>query len=155
MDGRKEKENNVEIGKDISLNREWKWNKTVIKKYLIAISVSDYSQKPIDCTCWSLFVTYNFYIFDPPTLHEVRIPPSNSKTKHLRSLNWKKLPGDRSLRRMNARPVQPIPARSHSHILRPTRGLNSSASVQRVRSPATHMLDCITAHVLDHTLKKN
>ena len=110
----------------------------------------------------------------------------------------KKLPGDRSLRRMNARPVQPIPARSHSHSLRaclvwrlrrhtapnlrrpirpphlrrtmcgavwrrrrqtkqplkPTRGLNSSASVQRVRSPATHMLDCITAHVLDHTLKK-
>ena len=60
MDGRKEKENNVEIGKDISLNREWKWNKTVIKKYLIAISVGDYSQKLIDCTCWSLFVTYNF-----------------------------------------------------------------------------------------------
>jgi len=88
MDGRKEKENNVEIGKDISLNREWKWNKTVMKKFLIAISVSDYSQKPIDCTCWSLFVTYNFYIFDPPTLHEVRIPPSNSKTRHLRSPNY-------------------------------------------------------------------
>ena len=83
---------------------------------------------------------------------------SNSKTRQHttdKETKWKKLPGDRSLRRMNARPVQPIPARSHSHSLRPTRGLNSSASVQRVRSPATHMLDCITAHVLDHTFKKN
>jgi len=27
-------------------------------------------------------------IFNPPTLHEVRIPPSNSKTRHLRSPNY-------------------------------------------------------------------